>query len=181
MPLSIGDPFPAVAVQTPDGPVDLSQRWAQRPLVVAFHRLWCPFCTQSALELATAGEAGADVVIVYRQDAATAASACAERGVSAECVADPDRALEKATHLQRFKASRYVAFAPTKLVGALKAGGRIGLVNTDLLQGRGTYVVGTDGRIVYAHVSQSAADIPPVDDVVAAVARARSTGVPTSL
>ncbi|HEX4110519.1 MAG TPA: redoxin family protein [Solirubrobacteraceae bacterium] len=168
MSLSVGDPFPAVAVQSVEGPVDLAERWAQAPLVVTFHRLWCPFCQQSALQLQAAREAGADVVIVYRQDAQTVAEKCGERGVG-ECVADPGQALERATGLERFKATRYVAFAPTKLVGALREGGRVGMVNTDLLQGRGTYVVGRDGRVAYAHVSGNASDIPPLDDVLAAV------------
>ena len=37
------------------------------------------------------------------------------------------------------------------------------------MQGRGTFVVGTDGRIVYVHQARTAADIVPAADVLSAV------------
>lgn len=173
MSLAVGDSFPAVAVQSTAGPVDLSQRWAEGPLVVAFHRLWCPFCQESVKQLEAAMDelraAGGDAVVVYKQDADTVSGKCDERGVAFDCLSDPERELEHATQLKRFKATRYAAFSPRRLVQALRAGGRIGVVNSDILQGRGTYVVGRDGRIAYAHISANAADIPPVADVLAAV------------
>lgn len=168
MSLSVGDAFPPGPVQTADGPVDLSQQWAEGPLVVAFHRLWCPFCQQAVKEM----EPHQDelrAVIVYRQDADTVAGKCSDRHVPFDCASDPDQQLERAARVGRFKASRYARFSPRKLVGALKAGGRVGMLNTDILQGRGTYVVGRDGRIAYVHISQNASDIPPVDDLLAAV------------
>jgi hypothetical protein len=36
-------------------------------------------------------------------------------------------------------------------------------------KGRGTFVVNRDARIVYAHQSKTAADIPAIDDILAAV------------
>lgn len=36
--LSPGDDFPDVTVQDTDGPVALSERWRERPLVIAFER-----------------------------------------------------------------------------------------------------------------------------------------------
>jgi hypothetical protein len=36
--LSVGDPFPELAVDSLDGPVDLRERWRRGPLVVAFMR-----------------------------------------------------------------------------------------------------------------------------------------------
>jgi hypothetical protein len=36
--LSIGHPFPELAVESVDGPVDLRERWRRGPLVVAFMR-----------------------------------------------------------------------------------------------------------------------------------------------
>lgn len=173
MSLSVGDPFPTIAVQSEDGPVDLSQRWADGPLVVAFHRLWCPFCQESMKQLEGARDTlraeGADAVVVYKNEPRTVAHKCEQRGVPFDCLSDPDRELEQAAQLARFRPSRYAAFAPTRLIRALRAGGRIGVINTDILQGRGTYVVGRDGRVTYAHTSQNAADIPPIGDVVAAV------------
>jgi hypothetical protein len=36
--LAVGDPFPELTVDSPDGPVDLRERWRRDPLVVAFMR-----------------------------------------------------------------------------------------------------------------------------------------------
>jgi peroxiredoxin len=174
MSLCVGETFPAVPVQTTSGPLDLRERWERGPLVVFFHRLWCPFCLQSLRQLE--GEAdelralGADAVIVYRQDAATVERTCASREVVFDCLSDPAHELEQASGIQRFRAARYVAFSPARLIPALRRGSgrRIGLVTTDMFQGRGTYVVGSGGRVVYAHHSASAADIPPTGEIMAA-------------
>ena len=37
-PLRVGDPFPDLALESTDGTVTLSERWASGPLVVAFMR-----------------------------------------------------------------------------------------------------------------------------------------------
>ncbi|UTI65171.1 hypothetical protein NBH00_02925 [Paraconexibacter antarcticus] len=39
----------------------------------------------------------------------------------------------------------------------------------DLFQGRGTYVVDVDGLVAYAHIAESASDIPPIDELMARV------------
>jgi hypothetical protein len=36
--LSPGDAFPEISVESADGPVELRERWARGPLVVAFMR-----------------------------------------------------------------------------------------------------------------------------------------------
>jgi hypothetical protein len=87
-------------------------------------------------------------------------------------VCDPERRLERDAAVGRFGVLRYAAFSPAKLLAAFRAGGRIQAVPRHLLKGRGTYVVGTDGRVVYAHTSTTAADIPPVEEIVAATAEA---------
>lgn len=53
-----------------------------------------------------------------------------------------------------------------------RKGARVRRPTEDTLQLGGDFVVGRDGRIVYAHPSRSPADRPPVDDLVAAVRRA---------
>ena len=37
-PLSPGDPFPDITLESREGEVHLSQRWREKPLVVAFMR-----------------------------------------------------------------------------------------------------------------------------------------------
>ncbi|WP_082975433.1 peroxiredoxin-like family protein [Mycobacterium sp. 1245805.9] len=181
MSLAVGTKFPTkIAVDTPNGPLALSTLLSTGPLVVAFHRLWCPFCQQAARELASVKHqldaAGAHVVIVYREDVETTARACAERAIPFSCVSDSDRELETATDIQKFSIARYAAFSPGKLIHALRSGSRVGKVNSEFLQGRGTFVVDRDARIVYAHQSRTAADIAPIEEILAAVASTSQAG-----
>jgi peroxiredoxin len=130
---------------------------------------------QAAIEQLRAAEA--DVVVIYRQDAETIARTRAGRGVAFDCLSDPDSALELAAQIERFRPTRYAAFSPVKLVRALRDGGRVGALKTDLLQGRAFYVVGRDGRVVYVHVSANAADVPPTGAILDAV-RAAAWAMP---
>ena len=176
MTIGIGDRFPPVEVRTAEGPVDLSQRWSKSPLVIAFHRMWCPFCQQAAIQLSDAASdvelVGGGVVIVYREDPDSVVKACLERRTAALCVSDADRSLERAVELDRFTLSRYGAFSPRRLLQARRAGAHIGGVGSNVLQGRGTFVVNRSGRVVYRHEATTAADIPPIGEIVTAVRRA---------
>ncbi|WP_220096239.1 redoxin domain-containing protein [Mycolicibacterium mucogenicum] len=174
MVLDVGDRFPIdVAVTYPGGDVSVAQLIAAGPVVVAFHRLWCPFCQQAARDLDRVSDplaaAGARVVIVYRDDIDTVCTSCVERGLAVDCASDPRQELERATEVGRFSVGRYAMFSPMRLIRVLRAGSRAGKPTSDVLQGRGTFVVGRDGRIAYAHHAVTAADIPSVDDIVAAV------------
>jgi peroxiredoxin len=174
MSLAVGARFPVdIAVDSAHGPVRLSHMLAAGPLVVAFHRLWCPFCQQAARELAAVKNqldaASARVVIVYREDLDTITHSCTERGIPFPCVSDSARELETATEIERFSIGGYAAFSPRKLINALRSGSHMGKVRSGLLQGRGTFVMDRDARIVYAHQSATAADIAPIDEILAAV------------
>lgn len=170
----LGTRFPVdVTVESRSGTIRIADLLNHGPLVLAFHRLWCPFCQQAARDLAGVGdrlrEHRAQIAIVYREDIATVTHSCVERGLGVECLSDPGRELETAAEVERFSIRRYGAFSPTKLVAALRSGSRIGAVKADVLQGRGTFVIDTDGRVVYEHRATTAADIPAIDDVLAAV------------
>ena len=172
--LAVGEKFPTdIGVQAPHGRLSLAAELARGPLVVAFHRLWCPFCQQAARELSLVKDeldaARAHVLIVYREDIDTVSASCVERAIPFECVSDSGRALERAADVERFSVRRYAAFSPKKLIDALRSGSHIGKASSGFLQGRGTFVVNDDARIVYAHQSKTAADIPAIDDILAAV------------
>lgn len=187
MSLAVGAQFPVdIAVEAAGGRVTVSEMLAAGPVVVAFHRLWCPFCQQAARELAAVKDqldaAGARVVIVYREDVDVVREACTQRAIPFDCVSDPDRELENATEIERFSVARYAAFSPKRLVHALRSGSRAGIPTSGVLQGRGTFVLDPGGRIVYAHQSTTAADIPPIADILAAVQSAtRRPGQPRAI
>jgi peroxiredoxin len=172
--LAVGAMFPVdVALDSSSGRVRLSDVLRDGPLVVAFHRLWCPFCQQAARELLAVKDqldaSGARVVIVYSEPVEFVSRACARRGIPFDCLSDSRRELEMAAQIERFSIGRYAAFSPRKLVSALRSGSHIGKATTGLLQGRATFVVDQNARIAYAHTSVNAADIAPIADVLAAV------------
>jgi peroxiredoxin len=174
MTIDVGATFPVdVCVDSPRGRVSVSQFLGTGPVVIAFHRMWCPFCQQAARELAAVKDQldtfGARVLLVYRDDLDTVRNTCSERGLAFDCLSDSARELENAAELKSFSIGRYAAFSPAKLVRSLRAGNHLGMSKTGRLQGRGTFVLDRNGRIVYAHRAVTAADIPPITHVLAAV------------
>ena len=52
MSVAVGAKFPVgVEVETSHGPVSISQLLSKGPVIVGFHRMWCPFCQQAARDL----------------------------------------------------------------------------------------------------------------------------------
>lgn len=176
MSVKVGESFPAMQVSSPEGTLDLRLLWESGLLVIAFHRMWCPFCQQAALELTGAAadleRVGAVTVIVYRETLDDVTDVCAERRTEAVCVSDEHRILEDAVGVERFNPFRYASFSPRRLLAAYRAGARVGRMGTHVLQGRGTYVVNGRGRVVYAHQPTNVADIPPIADVLTAATAA---------
>jgi len=174
MTIAVGNPFPAnVCVDSLRGRVSVSQFLGTGPVVIAFHRMWCPFCQQAARELAAAKDQldtfGARVLLVYRDNLDTVRNSCSQRGLPFDCLSDSARELENAAELKRISIGRYAAFSPAKLVRSLRTGNHLGRAKTGRLQGRGTFVLDRDGHVVYAHQAVTAADIPPIGHVLAAV------------
>lgn len=177
MGIDVGDRFPVdVTVEGRNGRMPVAQLITTGPAVLAFHRLWCPFCQQAARDLdsvkAEFDAVGARIAIIYRDDVETVCDSCAQRGISLDCLSDPERELERAAEVERFSVGRYAAFAPARLLRVLRSGSRIGRPSLEILQGRGTFVLDSDARIVYVHRSTTAADIAPVDQILTAARRA---------
>ncbi len=173
MHVDVGTTFPTgIRVESPRGPVTVWQLLGKGPVVVAFHRMWCPFCQQAARDLVAVRDdleaCGARVVIVYREDVGSVGGSCADRAIPFDCVSDSDRQLEQAADITKFSLSRYLAFSPAKMIRALRSGSRIGM-SAHFLQGRGTFVLDRTGKVVYAHRSTTAADLPQINDVLVAV------------
>jgi peroxiredoxin len=172
--LTVGSTFPAdIAVDSARGTLRLSELLGDGPLVVAFHRLWCPFCQQAARELAAVkaefDALGARVVIVYRDNVDFVLRACSRRATPFDCVCDPRGELAAAADVAPFSIARYWAFSPRKLIKALRSGSQVGKAKSGLLEGRATFVLDGKARVVYSHTSVNAADIPPIGDILAAV------------
>src|SRR4051812_3787393 len=186
MPLEPGDEFPNLKLESVDGRVELRQRWQSGPLVVMFMRHFgCAFCREHLIKTGRAIDefraAGAEVVAIFQYSADATRDFCASRKVPFDCLGDPLRAayaeveVARGTRdqvLGRKIARRYLGvLVKSRVTGSTKAQAVQG---GDMQQLPGTFVVGSDGRVVFAHYAVSSADNPPVSDLLAAV---RSQGV----
>jgi peroxiredoxin len=121
--------------------------------------------------------AGAEIVAIFQYSAEATRDFCASRKVPFDCLGDPLREAfaevevgrgTRQQSLNRRIARRYLrVLAKERVVGGPSQGG-------DMLQLPGTFVVGPDGRVLYAHYAVNSADTAPIGDVLAAV---RSHGV----
>ena len=115
--------------------------------------------------------AGGDVVCVFQYRAQPTRNFCRQREVELECLGDPERAAYDAVGLER---GGLRELAPPKIgIAAIRAAGR-GAVVGDAKGGDrrlmpGTFVVGPDGGVLFAHYNRDQTDNPPMEPVLEAV------------
>jgi peroxiredoxin len=115
-------------------------------------------------------DAGGDVVCVFQYRAEPTRNFCRKREVALECLGDPEREGYAAMGLERGGAKEL--FNPKVGLRALSAatkGAVVGKPEGDTRQMPGTFVVGTDGNLVYVHYNEDQADNPPTEEVLEAV------------
>ena len=116
-------------------------------------------------------EAGADVVAVFQYRAEPTYHFCRKRGVPFDCLGDPERKAYHAVGLERGGVSEYIG--PQLAKGFLRAArhGAFGgsPQGGDVAQRPGTFVVGPDGKVAYAHYNSDSSDNPKTDEIMQAV------------
>jgi len=176
--LEPGDPFPEFTLESTTGAVELSERWHEGPLAVAFLRhMGCSFCREHLAQLDQVRDeihaAGGDVVAIFQNRGRLARDFCDERGVGLDCLGDPRRDGYGAVALKKGSWKEYLG--PQVMMRqwqAARSGYKPGLPKGDVSQRPGTFVVGTDGMIAFAHYNRDSSDNPPAEAVVAAVREA---------
>ncbi len=117
--------------------------------------------------------AGGDVVCVFQYRAGPSRNFCRQRKVELECLGDPERDAYQAVGLERGGVREL--YTPRVGIGALRAarhGAFVGKPEGDTRQMPGTFVVGTDGRVRFAHYNRDQSDNPPIERVLEAVGQA---------
>lgn len=178
MPLAPGDQFPDLQLESVEGSVQLSDRWRERTLIVAFMRHFgCAFCREHLIDLGNVYDeieaAGGDVVAVFQYRAESTRNFCRHRGVPFDCLGDPERDGYREVELGRGERSENIGakvfagwarVARRRVFPGSAQGG-------DIMQRPGSFVVGRDGRVAYAHYNRDSTDNAPVDELLAAVQR----------
>jgi peroxiredoxin len=118
--------------------------------------------------------AGGEVVCVFQYRAQPTRNFCRQREVELECLGDPDRAAYDAVGLERGGVRELAT--PKIGIAAIRAA-REGALVGDAKGGDrrlmpATFVVGRDGRVLFAHYHRDQSDNPPVEPVLDAVRRA---------
>lgn len=176
--LETGDMFPELTFESENGAVEICTRWRDGPLVVAFLRHFgCAFCREHLAHLDQARDeihaAGGDVVAIFQNRGREVRDFCDQRGVGLDCLGDPHREGYEAVSLEKGSWKEHLGPQLVKrYLQAARSGHGPGLPKGDIAQRPGTFVVGTDGRIAYAHYNRDSSDNPATDAVVAAVREA---------
>ncbi len=182
--LDQGDPFPEFTLESPNGPIELRERWRDRPLAVAFLRhMGCTFCREHLSQLDQARDeihaAGGDVVAILQNRGGEVRDFCDERGVGLDCLGDPRRDGYEAVALKKGSWKEYLGpQIVMRQLQAARSGYKPGLPKGSVAQRPGTFVVGTDGLVVFAHYNRDSSDNPTIQAVVAAIREA--TGASTN-
>ena len=114
--------------------------------------------------------AGGDVVAVFMYRAQPTRNFCRQRGVELECLGDPERALYEAVGLERGGVRElYTPKIGIRAIAAARKGAVVGKPEGDVRQMPGTFVVGTDGRILFAHYNPDQSENAKMEDVLEAV------------
>ena len=121
---------------------------------------------------------GGEVVCVFMYRAAPTRNFCRRREVELECLGDPERVGYKAVGLGGGSLSQL--YSPKIGIAAVRAarhGARVGdPEGGDTKQMPGTFVVDTDGTLLYAHYNRDQSDNPRMEEVLDALRRGGGAG-----
>jgi peroxiredoxin len=114
---------------------------------------------------------GGGIVAVFQYRAEPTRSFCRRRGVDLDCLGDPEREGYRAVGLERGSVMAWAGPQMAKrTVEAIASGhGMKPAKGGDVTQLPGTFVVGADGRVAFAHYNRDAADNPENEAVIAAL------------
>ena len=114
--------------------------------------------------------AGGDAVSVFMYRAQPTRNFCRQRGVELECLGDPERRLYRELGLGRGGLKElYSPRVGIRALSAARKGAVVGKPEGDVRQMPGTFVVGRDGRLVFAHYNPDQSENAKIEDVLEAV------------
>jgi peroxiredoxin len=164
------------------GPVQLSDLWAKRPLLLAFTRHFgCTQCKEMLEELTNGKEritaAGLSIAIVTQGTPETTALFAQQFAPGLFALSDPDRKAYEAYGLER--GNLFQTFLNPKVWKAISISREKGYsidpppAGQDSMQMSGTFIISTQGRIELPYYYDHIADHPPLDLLLSGVLSTR--------
>lgn len=153
-------------------PVQLSSLWERGPLLLAFTRHFgCTQCKEM-LEGLVAGkdrihEAGLSIVVILQGTPEATAQFAQKFAPGLFCLADPERKAYQAFGLER--GTLFQTFLNPKVWSAVSKARKKGYrvepppAGQDAMQMSGTFIIGTNGKILLPYYYDHIADHPPLE------------------
>jgi peroxiredoxin len=181
--LAVGSMAPDVEVQPCDGPPGkLSDYWSQRPLALFLTRhLGCAFCREQLVTLRDHYDefqrAGVDLAAVLMRDRAESCGLRDRLQLPFSCLADPQYKVYDAYAAERAGLLRVMG--PQIWLPAMRAmlRGGMGKVAGDVRRLPASFLISSDGLLLFAHYARHPADHPRIDRLLQCcpIAAARGT------
>ena len=173
----VGDRAPAFVLKDPDGKdVSSAELLSHGPLVLTFYRgVWCPYCNLDIQALQDASpeleKHGARLVAISPQTAANSRRLIREHKLTFAVLSDPGNEVAAAFGL-RFKLPEY-------LIDLYKNGFKndLAVVNGDAswtLPMPARFVIGRDGKILYAEVNPDYTRRPDPEELIPALQKLKA-------
>jgi peroxiredoxin len=114
--------------------------------------------------------AGGEVLAVFQYRGQPTKNFCRRRGVPFTCLGDPERELYHAVGLERGTMREYMGPQLAKgFVRAARRGAFAGVPKGDVAQRPGTFVIGRDGKVAFAHYNKDSSDNPDIAELLRVV------------
>lgn len=171
--LNFNDPAPNLTLQTASGgPVQLSELWQDRPLLLAFTRHFgCTQCKEMLEELVEGRErieqAGITLAVVNQGTPEATREFAEQYAPGLLMLCDPERRAYEAFGLE--KGTLFQTFLNLKVLSAVSRSRKKGYrVETpppgqDTMQMSGTFIISPEGRIELPYYYDHIADHPPLE------------------
>lgn len=162
--------------------VRLEETWRERPVaLVLLRHFGCSFCREHAAELqedvGRIREAGGDIVAIGMGTPAHAADFRRSSGIEFQLLVAPDTSVHRAAGLAGGDWMKVLGpRAWPSIVRATRKGYRAKRTGADMSQLGGTFVIDTEGAVVWEHRARHSGDNSSSAEIVAALRRVAPGG-----
>lgn len=170
--LAVGSNLAAVNYTDADGNTkDFAQLYAEKPLVVIFYRgYWCPVCNKYlsnfAQESSKINDAGANIVAIAPETYDNVDKTAANTGIDFTVISDADGSLMRAFDVDFSVTESYDQMINEKLNASIA---ETNAAESAELPVPATFIIDTDGKIMYKHFNPDYTQRASIDDIVAAL------------